>query len=225
MYGLEPVNQETTAGVIAAQLRARIMDGTFAPGSQLAEVKLASQLRVSRGPVREALQRLVQEGLLENRRNRGMFVVDLDDDEVADVYLARRVIEREAAEKLMRRPDKEEVFARLEALVGTMASAAAKGEWENLVEADLLFHEVLVSSSGSKRLQRMFDTLLIETRMCLMRLKFAYPVHERLVHEHRELLSVMRKGDKQEALDLIDAHLERAVKDLAVAGTPRTVSG
>src|SRR5919199_250066 len=100
---LEPVNKETTASIIAAQIRARIMDGTFSPGSQLGEAQLAARLHVSRGPVREALQRLIQEGLLENRRNRGVFVISLNDDDIADVYLVRGTIEREAARILMRR--------------------------------------------------------------------------------------------------------------------------
>ncbi len=213
MEKLEPINRETTPGVIAAQIRSRIMDGTFPPESQLGEVQLAGRLNVSRGPVREALQRLIQEGLLETRRNRGVFVASLDGDDVADVYLARRAIEREAITILVRRAD-DAAFDRLGELVEDMSSAAEKGAWEELADADLHFHESLVRSSNSKRLQRMFSTLLIETRMCLARLETAYPVHKRLVQEHRNLLGAMRRGDERAALDLIDAHLNDAVKDL-----------
>lgn len=218
MDRLEPVNRETTAGAIATQIRARIMDGTLAPGSQLGEVQLANRLMVSRGPIREAMQRLVQEGLLETRRNRGVFVMTLSDNDVTDVYQARSVIEREAVRTLLQRSDKQEMFDRLEELVANMASAANKGDWESLVESDLRFHEQLVGLSSSMRLRRMFDTLLVETKMCMMRLKSAYPVHERLVYEHREILDAMRGGDEREALALINAHLERAVVDLVSAG-------
>lgn len=213
---LEPVNRETTAGVIAAQIRARIMDGTFPSGSQLGEVQLAGRLNVSRGPVREALQRLVQEGLLENRRNRGVFVISLDDEDVADVYLVRGAIEREAAKILMRRADKE-AFDRLEELIESMSAAAERGEWEKLADLDLRFHESLVRSSGSKRLQRAFSTLLIETRMCLAALEPAYPVPEELVEEHRNVLGALREGDESKVLGLIDAHLRSAVEDLTRA--------
>ncbi len=216
MEKLEPVNRETTPGVIAAQIRSRIMDGTFPPGSQLGEVQLAGRLNVSRGPVREALQRLVQEGLLETKRNRGVFVASLDGDDVADVYLARRAIEREAVTIVMRLAD-EAAFDRLDELLEYMSSAAERGAWEDLADADLHFHESLVRSSNSKRLQRMFSTLLIETRMCLARLESAYPAHKRLVQEHRNLLGAMRRGDERAALALIDAHLKDAVNDLTRA--------
>jgi len=211
---LEPVNRETTPGVIAAQIRGRIMDGTFPPASQLGEAQLAGRLNVSRGPIREALQRLIQEGLLETRRNRGVFVASLDAGDVADVYLARRAIEREAVTILARRAD-DTTFDGLDESVDDMSSAADRKAWEDLADADLRFHESLVRSSNSKRLQRMFSTLLIETRMCLARLETAYPVHKRLVQEHRNLLGAMRQGDERTALELIDAHLEDAVRDLS----------
>jgi DNA-binding GntR family transcriptional regulator len=213
---LEPVNRETTPSVIAAQIRGRITDGTFPPKSQLGEAQLAGRLNVSRGPVREALQRLIQEGLLETRRNRGVFVVSLDGDDVADVYLARRAIEREATAILVRCAD-DAAFDRLDESVEDMYSAAERGAWEELADADLRFHESLVRLSNSKRLQRMFSTLLIETRMCLVRLESAYPVHKRLVQEHRNLLGAMRRGDEKAALKLIDEHLKDAVSDLTKA--------
>lgn len=210
---LEPVNRETTAGVIAAQIRARIMDGTFSPGSQLGEAQLAARLNVSRGPVREALQRLIQEGLLENRRNRGVFVTSLNYDDIADVYLVRGTIEREAAKILVRRGDAQSLD-RLEELVDRMSVVAKEGKWRELADLDLRFHESLVRSSGSKRLQRVFGTLLVETRMCLAALESAYPVPEELVEEHRNVLGAMREGDERKVMELIDAHLQAAVEDL-----------
>lgn len=213
LESLEPVNRETTASVIAAQIRARIMDGTFPSGSQIGEAQLASRLNVSRGPVREALQRLIQEGLIENRRNRGVFVVTLEEEDIRDVYLARRVIEQESAIILMRRGDAVAI-GQLEETVDRMSAAAEKHEWPEVADSDLDFHETLVQSSRSKRLQRMFGTLLVEARICLATLESAYPVHERLVREHRGILDAIRRGDKRETLDLIEAHLKDAVKDL-----------
>src|SRR5699024_3616258 len=75
--GLEPVVQESTPSLIARALRRGIADGSLAPGTQLGEAALARSLGVSRGPLREAMQRLTQEGLLVSHRNRGLFVADL----------------------------------------------------------------------------------------------------------------------------------------------------
>lgn len=210
---LEPVNWETTASIIAGQIRARIMDGTFSPGSQIGEAQLAARLNVSRGPVREALQRLIQEGLLVSRRNRGVCVISLDEEDIRDVYLARKVIEQESATILMRRED-EAAIGQLGETVDRMSAAAEKHEWPELADSDLEFHETLVRSSRSKRLQRMFGTLLAEARICLSTLESAYPVHQRLVREHKEILSAIRCGDEQRTLELIEAHLRDAVKDL-----------
>jgi DNA-binding GntR family transcriptional regulator len=219
LEGLQPVNQETTAGIIAAQVRERITDGTFPLGSQLREAQLAARLKVSRGPVREALQRLVQEGLLRSERNHGVFVISLGEDDIADIYLARGAIEQTATLTLMRRKDTE-AFNRLQYLVDRMSVIAEEGRWKELADLDLQFHESLIDASNSKRLQRMFSTLLAETRMCLAALESAYPVREMLVDEHRKLLDAMRTGSEQEVLELVHSHLEDAVNDLTGKNQP-----
>ena len=71
---IEPVSRESTAGIIARQLREAIMTGTLPPGTQLGETDLAARFQVSRGPLREAMQHLVSEGLLRSERHRGLFV-------------------------------------------------------------------------------------------------------------------------------------------------------
>ena len=94
---LRPVVQETTPSLIARQLRRAIGDGELVPGHQLNEMELSRSLGVSRGPLREAMQRLTQEGLLLSVRNRGVFVIEVTDDDVRDLYLARNAVERAAA--------------------------------------------------------------------------------------------------------------------------------
>lgn len=211
---LEPINQETTASIIADRIRQAIGAGRFPPGAQLGEAQLAEQLKVSRGPVREALQRLVQEGLLYSERHRGVFVADLDETDVADVYLARGGIERSAALVVMREGDAE-TLAELEAVLEEMAARAEGDDWEAVSELDLRFHEGLVRAAGSKRLDRMFRTLLVETRICMRALRFAYPDPGEIVGEHRRILEAIRKADRRRALDLLEAHMDKAVEDLS----------
>ena len=97
---LTPLVQESTPAIIARQLHEAIAGGDFPPGSQLTESGLAADLGVSRGPLREAMQRLTAEGLLVSYRNRGLFVVSMDDDEIRDMYVARTAVERAAIERL-----------------------------------------------------------------------------------------------------------------------------
>lgn len=108
---LAPIVQESTPAIIARKLHEAIANGSFPPGSQLTESGLAADLGVSRGPLREAMQRLTAEGLLVSHRNRGLFVVSMDDDDIRDMYIARTAVERAAIEQVISADDPESVAA------------------------------------------------------------------------------------------------------------------
>jgi DNA-binding GntR family transcriptional regulator len=206
-YGLGgPVHVESTASIIARRLRRAIMYGSLPPGTQLTETELAAQFRVSRGPLREAMQRLVQEGLLRSERHRGLFVITLTPDDVHDIYAARALVERAAASRILRR-DPARAAARLEEVHREMREAAARGDYGALNDADLRFHEVLVAESGSPRLMRMHGTLLVEARMSMTALSM-YRRPEDLVEEHARLVEGFRAADEAELFRLIDDHME-----------------
>jgi DNA-binding GntR family transcriptional regulator len=202
---LEPLALETTPSIIADRVRAAIISGKFPPGMQLAEIQLAERLATSRGPVREAMQRLIQEGLLRDERHRGVFVVDLGPEDVTDIYLARSAAEHAAVGLLVRRGTAV-VTPRLEAIIEAMKVAAEASDWDELADLDLRFHDTLVAATESKRLMRMFRTLMAETRMCLMRLEPNYPDLSTLVDEHTAILEALRRGDEATALSVIDEH-------------------
>ncbi|MET7996319.1 GntR family transcriptional regulator [Amycolatopsis sp. NPDC005232] len=214
---IEPVSRESTAAVIARQLRDAIMTGALPPGTQLGETDLASRFQVSRGPLREAMQHLVSEGLLRSERHRGLFVIDLEPSDVFDIYLARSAVER-AALLCALRGDRELIAASLEQSVADMAAAANDDDPTALSAADLAFHEALINASGSKRLVRMARTLLIETRMCLTLLQSTEQGVEDRVDEHTRIIDALRTGDADAALHLLDAHMEDAIGRL-VPGT------
>ncbi|HEY3466463.1 MAG TPA: GntR family transcriptional regulator [Amycolatopsis sp.] len=212
---IEPVSRESTAAVIARQLRDAIMTGALPPGTQLGETELAARFQVSRGPLREAMQHLVSEGLLRSERHRGLFVIDLEPGDVYDIYAARSAIERAAMLRALRGGERDRIAALLEHTVAEMATAASEDDPHALSTADLKFHEALINASGSKRLVRMARTLLIETRMCLTALQGTYQRVEERVEEHTKLIQALRDGDEETALALLEAHMEDAVQRLA----------
>ncbi|MFF7702832.1 GntR family transcriptional regulator [Streptomyces lydicus] len=214
---LSPVNLRSTPALIADRLREQIVSGAFAPGSRMIEPQLATRLGVSRGPVREALQRLVQEGLLTNIPNRGVFVVELDAVDIRDIYTVRRAIEREAATQLHRSRSRAHLD-RLTAVVDEMRTSASQGDSRLVAEQDLAFHSALVDAAESPRLSRMFTTLLAETRICLASLMGFYPEQDLLVAEHQQLLALLQGQDEHALLDAVNAHLDSAVRDLTRAG-------
>ena len=212
----ERVHQESTAALIARQLRDAIMHGRLEPGAQLSEAELSAQFGVSRGPLREAMQRLVQEGLLRSERNRGLFVKALTDDDVRDVYAARSAIERAAAIMILRKADPD-ALAELRAACAAMAKAAKNKDMDGLSDADLRFHELLVSQSGSPRLNRMHQTLIVETRMCMTALEDKYRVPVVLAAEHAAIVDAIEAKDEELALRRIDDHMQDALTRLAPA--------
>ncbi|WP_306371277.1 GntR family transcriptional regulator [Nocardiopsis sp. CC223A] len=207
---LTPVPRRSTAELIAEQLRSAIMYGSLAPGDQLGEADLAGRLGVSRGPLREAMQRLVQEGLLRSERHRGLFVRELTADDVRDIYVARLAVERTACELIMR-GNRGEAVARLTPVVQRLAEAAATGDRRAMSDADQEFHRTLVSCSGNGRLERMAQTLLVETRMCLTVMQEVYPEPAELLEEHRRILDAIADGAEERLLHLIEAHMTDTV--------------
>lgn len=208
---IAPVEQESTPSIVADKLRQAIAHGELAPGTQLGEADLARKLGVSRGPLREGMQRLTQEGLLIAIRNRGVFVIDMTPGEASDMYLAREAIERAAARRILLLRDYAAAGDELLAIVEEMAEAA---DVEEGSEADIRFHERLVELADSPRLSRMHQTYLVETRMCVHALADTYDNPTDRVVEHQALASAIRSGDVQLSDKLLIAHMEDAVDRL-----------
>lgn len=219
---LKPVKRRSTVEYIAGELRQAIMSGSLEPGDQLGEADLAERFSVSRGPLREAMQRLVSEGVLHAIANRGVFVSELTLDDVRDVYRTRSVIERGAVEVALREHRREELHVAVMAPVEAMRTAAAKGDGPAVSDADQAFHEALVECSRSPRLIRAMRTLLVETRMCLGELRTTYPDLDIQVHEHEALAEAFLTESPVRVKSLMLAHLQDAVDRLVAKRTEPT---
>lgn len=213
---LKPVIQESTPALIARQLRRAIGEGELTPGQQLNETALSQSLGVSRGPLREAMQRLTQEGLLVSIRNRGVFVIEVTDDDVRDMYLVRTGIERTAAARLMDLDPQGAAAALLET-VQAMDEAAQRGDLGAVTEADVAFHSLLVSRADSPRLTRMHTTLMVETRMCITALEDSYSCQTARLEEHRRIAEAIGERDLTSLDRLLHEHMEDAISRLRPA--------
>lgn len=210
---IAPIRAESTASLIARRLREGIALGHFAQGQQLVEMELSKQLQVSRGVLREAMQRLAQEGLLVSRPNRGVFVAELDSEAVFDIYTARLAIERAACLKVIDVTDRSaEMAAALDALSDRMeARIEAGAEPEEIARLDIDFHERMVAEAHSVRLTRMYGTLATEARMCFSVLESrVYPAAERLA-EHRAIARAIRDRNVPLLHRLLADHMDHAV--------------
>src|SRR5699024_8009553 len=204
--GLEPVVQESTPSLIARTLRRAISDGSLGPGEQLGEAALAQSLGVSRGPLREAMQRLTQEGLLISHRNRGLFVADLTPEAVEDMYLLRTTVETAALDRVLDLGLGDPTADALDAAVDAMAELADEPMSESMVAADLDFHHTLVEAARSPRLSRVHETVLVETSMCLHAMRGTYTDARSRLAEHRAIADAVREADPDPARTLLVEH-------------------
>lgn len=197
-------------------IRSAIFSGEITPGSQLKQSNIAEKLGVSQGPVREALGRLVEEGLVDMIPYHGMFVRKLSQRDVNEIYLVRTVLEvlalRLAFEKLRNTENRKT----LQDLFTRAVDTAKHNDTEGAVAADLWFHRFLVEVTDNSHLIKMWDSLLAQARYILTRL-YALDNGSNvigLVLNHEKLLESIYEGNLDEAIRLLEGHLEFARKTL-----------
>lgn len=207
------VTRTSTVDLIVAELRNAIYNGALPVGSAIGEVEMASQLGVSRSPLREATQRLVQEGLLTASPGRGMRVSVIGPEHVADVYAARRAVESEAARIIAATGDTE-ALDNLEKSYAALVSASEGTDARAIGDADIAFHQLLVDSAGSRRLSHYMSTLVIETRIASFSDPNGYTVRRSVSETYRELLDALRAGDGDAAAAALAVQFSEAVARL-----------
>lgn len=210
MAHLEPISSPTLTEQTLERLRDRILSGAFASGERLVETRLASELHVSRGPIREALKQLAAEGLVREEPRRGTFVTAPTLEDARDLYDLRVAIEARAARLVIERNDPAAIQALREALVG-LHEAARASDLKQLVRSDYGFHETLCRVSGNRRLLDVYVRNASVLRL-LVHLEEGqyYMSFEAVEQEHRELLASIEAGDASRTEALVVGHLEGA---------------
>jgi len=156
--GLAPVPKATLRAHIAERLRAAILAGDIAPGAPLTETTLSARFNVSRGPLREAMRQLIEEGLLVTVPYTGTHVAALSVGDVREIYSLRTALEIFAFEQVWEHRDdrfSRELHRRNQAL---MASIDA-GDDRTSISNELELHGLVFEASGHKLLQRAWHAL------------------------------------------------------------------
>jgi DNA-binding GntR family transcriptional regulator len=208
------IPRATFASMVGERIRSNIIEGVLRPGSQLNEVELAASFGVSRGPAREATQRLIQEGLLRNEPHRGVFVPVMSAEDIDDIYQAREALETAAVRRISSTSRSAAAFKALDKIVRGMESAEKAGDWRLVASRDLDFHTALVAAAQSPRLERMFTTVISETRLCLSMLTAADEARDDLVQEHRDIAEMLREDNTDGAVAVLTKHFDDAVVTL-----------
>jgi DNA-binding GntR family transcriptional regulator len=190
-------------------LREAIATGELRPGTRLVERDISSRTGVSRGPVREALAQLEQEGLVVSHTYRGAEVLGVSQEEVEQILVPIRVVlEQFAFRNALPRLDPAD-FTRLQELVGAMATAALADDHRSIVEADIQFHELVIVKSGWPHCEQIWRTIVPRVRAYFYDDAPHHASLSDIVTEHQELLAVMRTGDDASTALEVERHIRR----------------
>jgi DNA-binding GntR family transcriptional regulator len=200
-------------------LRTAIISGRFDPGDRLIESALSAEFGTSRGPVREALRQLENEGLVMSFPYRGAVVLGVSDEEVHEVLIPIRLtLERYSfAQALQKLTDDDS--AELGKQIWVMEQAGKANDLIKLVEADLCFHEIVITASGQLHTMQIWRTIWPRIRAYFYRYE-RFRSFEETVQEHRVLLEALQTRDPAMVL----AQLERHIDVPAPTGAPKVTS-
>lgn len=209
-----PRRRSSLVDAVYESIRSRILDNVYAPGVQLLEQTLATELGVSRTPLREALIRLQNEGLVEVVPRHGMRVLPVSPTDMKEIYEILAALESMAAELAARRRPSDAELAPLEQASRDMAKALRADDLDAWAEADERFHRLLIDLSDNRLLVQ--SVLNFWDRAHRVR-RFTLQLRPKPVNstkEHIALVERIRAGDPQGANEVNRAHRERASREL-----------
>lgn len=185
-------------------LEEAIVDGIFPPGIHLKEDDLAKRLGVSRNPVREALQTLVHDGLVDHRPGKGVFVHNPSAHEVDEVFHARALLESDSA-RLAADRISEADLGRLEELLNLGQAAVEAQDARALLELNDRFHNVIITAADNSVMARMMTTLQRRIRWYFSRVVVTRAVDS--WDQHIEIFQALRERDGEKAAQFMAAHV------------------
>jgi DNA-binding GntR family transcriptional regulator len=198
-----------------SRLRREILGGSTDPGQRLVEEQLTRRMGISRGPLREALRRLAEQGLVEHLPRRGVRVATLSAADVQELYEVREVLERHAVTlggAAPHRPD----LAELRAALDAMRAAARAGDRLGVADAHRRFHVGIVALGGNRQLALLYESVLVRLQLYMAvnlrrEAEEARPMDG--VHRHERLLQAVRGGSAGTVLDALSHHGARDYLD------------
>ena len=202
----------------------KIRSGEIVPGQRLKDIEWARRLNVSRTPVREAMRKMQQEGVLIPLAQGGYEVRATSREDLIELYRCRAALEALAAEEAAARIDKA-TARRLENLVACCDDAIARGDLDAAFSLNTVFHTAIIELSNNAHLRNLLDALrklVLFYRAALLDISKNDPENRALYIErlrvkqthHRKILSALKKKDGPRAAELMRDHVRATAEDL-----------
>jgi len=203
------VRPPTLVDAAAKNIRQDIVRGKLLPGAPLHEIELSKMLDISRGSVREALRLLQQEGLVEVIAYRGAFVARLTPEKVKEIYTLRALLEPYAVRLAVEcGAYDEDDIAEVKALVKKLGELEQAGDYAEMIETDMKFHEVISRGCGHELLLDVLGNLQSLTLMFMINTML---YHSDMVSEevsHQDVLDGILSGEPELAEQVVRQHIQ-----------------
>ncbi|GGC30827.1 putative transcriptional regulator, GntR family protein [Brevibacterium sediminis] len=188
-------------------IRGQILNGSHVPGTMLGEAALATEIGVSRTPVRVALARLQDEGWIHIYPKRGAIVQGIDERTVSELADARYVLETTAVERASE-PMRKRLAEKLGALITQHRAAFAEGDVARFIELTLEFHRGFVEAGDNRVMLEMYSLLSDRHRFTLfMNSRHLLDRSDELIAEHEALVAHLRSGDSAAFAATLQGHI------------------
>ncbi|MEW5978424.1 MAG: GntR family transcriptional regulator [Acidobacteriota bacterium] len=181
---------------VARLLERQILTGRFAPGSKLTELRLAAELKVSQASLREALQELEGLGLVVKYPNKGTFVINLDELDLAHIYQVRRELEPLACSLAAGQMSRQKLDA-LRLCLQQMRAAAADRDHQSYLNADFRFHSLIWESQQNEYLVKLLKEICLPlfANDLIRRHSNAFTDFSLAIRQHERILRSLQTGD------------------------------
>lgn len=213
------VQEHSLTSALKWELERLIFDGEIKVGERLNETALAARFRTSRGPLREALQALGEQGLVSFTRNRGAFIRRVSPEEALDLYSVRAALEDEVGRRLAGRLTREQADT-LAALLGEMDGFIKGHHVAEYYDLNLRFHDLLVEYAGNVRLAEIYRRVVKELHLFRLHGLSHGAGLEMSNTEHRVILEALQSASPTRASKAMRGHVESALKRVQVAVLP-----
>jgi DNA-binding GntR family transcriptional regulator len=203
---IDIVRTQSLTSLVQREVERLILTGELAPGERINEQHLAARLRVSRGPVREALRGLEKARLVEARVNRGVYVREISVEQALEISEMRGLITGYVCARLAAASTAEQ-RAHLAQLIEDMDAAITANDAQAYYEQNLAFHDALMDYAGNARAKEMYDALVKESHLTRRKSLFSARAMAESNAEHRMILDAIRTGDAAAARAAGEAHI------------------
>ena len=220
VQGIRPPDRRGLTEQVADSIRQAIFDGSFDLGDRLNEADIADRLSVSRGPVREALAQLRQEGIVTTTWHRGAYIVELSAADVRELYSLRTVLEafaiREAAQAAT-----DADLAAMRAIIAAMARAGDRESDFYMIQLDIGFHDELYRAAHHERLATAWSSIRSQVLLSLLVKRHTSNEYYRdsVIAEHQQLFDLLSTGQANACEKAITEHISATYDRLMASFT------